>query len=319
MKLIIPTALAGYITPRLPAVVPGCAVTRYDDDGRLDGVAGDAVALLSWWTPNEIFVRVLAAAPRTRWIHTFSAGVDHLLIPEIVERDVVLTNSAGAHAVPIAEFVLMYLLAHVKRVPELLALRPEDGWEHEERLRLGELCDRTVLIVGLGKIGEEIARRAAAFGMRVLGSRRHPRPVQHVDLVVGEDGWRDLLPEADYVVIAAPLTERTRGMVDAAALARMRPGAYLINIARGPIVDTDALLAALQSGQLAGAAIDTPPIEPLPPDHPLWRAPNTWVTPHISYSSPRTMERMLDIFFENLRRFHAGEPLMNVVDKQAGY
>jgi phosphoglycerate dehydrogenase-like enzyme len=319
MKLVVPNALMKSLAPRLLALAPACAVVRYDDEGRLDGDAGDAVALLSWWTPNEVFLRTLAAAPRTRWIHTFSTGVDHLLVPGIVERDIVLTNSAGAHAVPIAEFVLMYLLAHVKRAPELLALGPEEGWEHQSRLRLDELCDHTMLIVGLGSIGEQIARRAAAFGMRVLGSRRNPRPTQHMDLVVGEDGWRDLLPQADYVVIAAPLTSSTRGMVDAAAFARMRPGAYLVNIARGPIVDTDALLAALHSGRIAGAAIDTPPLEPLPPDHPLWRAPNTWVTPHISYSSPRTMERMLDIFFENLRRFRLGEPLLNVVDKQAGY
>jgi phosphoglycerate dehydrogenase-like enzyme len=244
--------------------------------------------------------------------------VDHLLIPEIVESDIVLTNSAGSHAIPIAEFVLMYMLTHVKRSFELREL-PREDWNRGDDIRCGELFDRTLLIVGLGSIGEELALRAKSFGMRVLGSRRRPRPTPNVDVVVGEDGWRDLLPEADFVVIAAPLTEQTRGMVDAEAFARMRPDAYFINVARGQIVDGDALLAALRGGEIAGAAIDTPPIEPLPPDHPLWDAPNTWVTPHISYSSPRTRGRMIDIYIENLRRFRAGEQLRNVVDKQAGY
>jgi phosphoglycerate dehydrogenase-like enzyme len=137
--------------------------------------------------------------------------------------------------------------------------------------------------------------------------------------VVGEHEWRELLPEADYVAIATPLTDATRGMLDAAALARMRPGAYLVNIARGEIIDTTALIAALEQGRLAGAALDALPEEPLPPEHPLWRAPNVWITPHISASSPRTSERAIGIFLENVRRYMAGEPLINVVDKQAGY
>ena len=319
MKLIIPKAIAGLVEPRIGAIAPDWSVVHVDDDGTVEGDATDAAAYLRWWMPVEAFRRTLAAAPALRWVHSPSAGVDHLLIPEIVESEIVLTNSAGAHAIPIAEFVLMCMLAHAKRARALLALRPEDAWDHEDRLLLGELYEKTALIIGLGSIGEEIARRAAAFGMRVLGSRRRPRPTTAVDLVVGEDGWRDLLPEADFVVIAAPLTERTRGMVDADAFARMRPDAYLINIARGPIVDTGALLEALHTGRIAGAAIDTPPVEPLPPDHPLWRAPNTWITPHISYSSPRGRERLFQIFFENLRRFRAGEPLINVVDKRAGY
>lgn len=318
MKLIIPQVLAADVEPRLPSVAPGCQVVRYDEDGNLDGDASDATVLLRWWNPTPVFLRLLAAAPGMRWVHTPSAGVDHLLIPEIVESDIVLTNAAGAHAVPIAEFVLMYMLTHAKRSFELRQLPPEE-WNRGEDTRCGELFGLTILIVGLGKIGEEIARRANAFGMRVLGSRRRPRPTEFVDVVVGDDGWRDLLPEADYVVIAAPLTEQTRGMVDADAFSRMKPSAYFMNIARGQIVDTDALLAALHGGQIAGAAIDTPPVEPLPPDHPLWRAPNTWITPHISYSSHRTRGRLIDMFIENVRRFRAGEELINVVDKQHGY
>jgi phosphoglycerate dehydrogenase-like enzyme len=318
MKLIIPKVLAGVIEPRLAALAADITTVRFDDDGRLEGDTADALGMMRWWNPVPIFRELLAAAPALRWVHTPSAGVDHVLIPEISESEIVLTNSAGAHAIPIAEFVMMYMLTHVKRVDELRSLA-RDEWSRGDDVRCGELFERTLLIIGLGGIGEELAMRAKAFGMRVLGSRRRPRPTAHVDVVVGEDGWRELLPEADFVVVAAPLTEQTRGMVDAAAFARMKSSAYFINIARGQIVDDDALLDALQNRRIGGAAIDTPSIEPLPAEHPLWDAPNTWITPHISYSSPRTRGRIIDIFIENVRRLRAGEPLVNVVDKQAGY
>jgi phosphoglycerate dehydrogenase-like enzyme len=254
-----------------------------------------------------------------RWLHTPSAGVDFLLIPEVIERKIVLTNSAGAHAIPIAEFVLLAMLGQAKRMRDLAALTPENAWEHGRTLHLGELYERTLVILGLGHIGQEIARRAAAFGMRVIGSRRRPAPLAGVAQVVGEEAWRALLPEADYIVIATPLTDATRGMLDAAALAQLRPSAYLINIARGEIIDTTALIAALEQGRLAGAALDVLPEEPLPPNHPLWRTPNVWITPHISSSSPRTSARAIAIFLENVRRDMAGQPLINLVDQQAGY
>ena len=190
---------------------------------------------------------------------------------------------------------------------------------HGRTLQLDELYEKTLLILGLGHIGQEIARRAAAFGMRVIGSRRRPAPLAGLARVVGEDAWRALLPEADYLVIAAPLTSATRGMLDAAALALMRPSAYLVNIARGEIIDTAALIAALEQGRLAGASLDVLPEEPLPSEHPLWRTPNVWITPHISSSSPRTSERAIAIFLENVRRDMAGQPFVNLVDQQAGY
>lgn len=319
MKLIIPQALTPYIEPRLPEIAPNLTVVHFDDHGIPDGDVSDATMLLRWWTPIGVFRKTLAAAPNLRWIHTPSAGVEHLLIPEVLDRDIVLTNSAGAHAIPIAEFVLMFMLTHIKRAFDLKAMKPEEWDDDGDSLRCGELFAHTMLIIGFGNIGEEIAKRARGFGMRVLASRRRPRPTEGVDLVVGEDGWRELLPQADFVVLAAPLTEATRGMFNADAFARMKPNAFLVNIARGQIVDTDALLAALHEGRIAGAALDALPVEPLPPDHPLWKAPNTFITPHISYSSPRTRERLVNMFFDNLRRFLNGEPLFNVVDKEAGY
>ncbi len=318
MKLLIPQALAPLIEPRLSEMAPDLEVVRFDNTGEPEGDVSDVTMLLRWWTPVSALRRVLAAAPNLRWIHTPSAGVEHLLIPEILERDIVLTNSAGAQAIPIAEFVLMYMLNHVKRAFDLKALAP-DEWERGENISCDELFDHTLLIIGYGNIGAEVAKRARAFGMRILASRRHPQPTDDVDLMVGEHGWRDLLPQADYVVLATPLTATTRGMFDADAFRRMKSSAYLINIARGQIVDTDALLDALHSRRIAGAALDALPVEPLPPDHPLWKAPNVWITPHISYSSPRTRERVIDLFFENLRRYLQGEPLLNAVDKTAGY
>jgi phosphoglycerate dehydrogenase-like enzyme len=319
MKLIIPTSIADKVEPQLREIAPQPKIVHVDQEGAGDGDLADAEVLLRWWMPATTLRRILAAAPRLRWLHTPSAGVDGLLIPEVIERKIVLTNSAGAHAIPIAEFVLLGMLGHAKRASELSALTPENAWEQGSRLHLNELYEKTLLILGLGHIGQEIARRAAAFGMRVIGSRRRLTPVAGVERVVGEDAWRELLPEADYVVIATPLTSATRGMLDTAALALLRPSAYLINIARGEIIDTAALIVALEQGRLAGAALDVLPEEPLPPDHPLWRTPNVWITPHISSSSPRTSERAIAIFLENVRRDMAGQPFVNLVDQQAGY
>lgn len=319
MNIILPQPAADLIEAQLREHAPDATIVHIDGDGAPDDDLSQAEVLIRWWTSQAALSKVLEAAPRLRWIHTPSAGVDHIITSDLRERNITLTNSAGAHAIPIAEFVLMFMLNHAKQAQTLLVLTPENAWERGRDLQLQELSDKTLLIIGLGHIGEEIARRASAFGMRVLGSRRRPRPSPGVAHVVGEDGWRDLLPEADYIAIATPLTDQTRGMVDAAAFARMRPGAYLINIARGQIIHTDALLAALHDGRIGGAALDALPEEPLPPEHPLWQAPNVWITPHISWSSPHFRRRAIEIFFENLRRYRSGEPLVNQVDLEAGY
>ena len=319
MKFIIPTSIADKVEPQLRQIAARAEVVHVDQEGAGDGDLADAQVLLRWWMPATTLRRILATTPRLRWLHTPSAGVDGLLIPEVLERRIVLTNSAGAHAIPIAEFVLLCVLEHAKRTRDLAALTPENAWQYGRTLHLDELYEKTLLILGLGHIGQEIARRAAAFGMRVIGCRRRPAPLAGVERVVGEDAWRALLSEADYLVIATPLTAATKGMIDAAALAQMRPDAYLINVARGDIIDTAALIIALEQGQLSGVALDVLPEEPLPPEHPLWRTPNVWITPHISASSPRTSARAITVFLENVRRYIAGEPLVNVVDQQAGY
>lgn len=318
MKLIIPQSLAAEVTPRIHEIAPTVTVVPVDSDGRADSVVDDADMLLRAM-PHKVFTRLLNAAPHLRWVHTLSAGIDTIPIAELGQRAITLTNSAGAHAIPISEFVMALVLAQVKQVRQIAALSPDTSWETGRAIKLGELYGSTMLIIGFGSIGREVARRATPFGVRVLASRRRPAPVDGVALVVGEMGWRALLPEADYVVISTPLTNTTRGMIDQAAFAAMKRGAYLINIARGAILDTNALLATLQSGQLAGAALDVLPEEPLPANHPLWTAQNVAISPHISGSSPRTNARELEYFFDNLRRYVVGEPLVNIVDLEAGY
>ncbi len=320
MKLILPTRIAAQVEPLIPAIAPLCEIVHIDEQGIPDGDLADADIFLRWWTPHPIFRSVLAAAPHIRWIHTPSAGVEFILnVPEMQQSDIMLTNSVGAHSIPIAEFVMMYMLSHIKHVRNLFSLHPTDAWKFEDREQLGELSGKTVLIIGLGSIGQEITRRANAFGMRVIGSRRNPTPMQGIEQVVGADGWRTLLPQADFVVLAVPLTDATRQMIGAAELALMKPSGYLINIARGQILDTNALINALNSGQIAGAALDVTNPEPPPADHPIWAAKNIWITPHISYSSPRTPERQIAIFIENLGRYVNGQPLRNLVDREAGY
>jgi len=319
LKLILPREIATQIQPLLPNDV---SIVWNDSDGNLDGDANDAEIYLSWfyYLKPSTLDRVLAAAPSLRWHHAPNAGVNHILTPKYLERDLILTNGAGIHGIPIAEFVIAYMLAHNKQLHRLYRLQAEHNWDREfpER-KLLELWDKTLLIIGAGGIGQEIAVRAKAFGMRIFGSRVHPQPLANFDQIVGVDDWQRLLPEADYVVVATPLTEETKGLINEQVLRLMHPQAYLINIARGGIVDESALATALEAGWIAGAALDTVSTEPLPPESKLWSLPNLLITPHCSGHSPRSQERSLALFLDNLTRYRQGKPLLNVVDKKAGY
>ncbi len=315
MKLILPVEVADDLKPHLPS---DAAVVRVDSDGNLDGDATDAEVYFSWFflKPGTLH-KVLEAAPALRWHHAPNAGVNHILTPTYLERDLILTNGAGVHAIPIAEFVITFILAHAKHLRELYTLQDQHHWKRG--FPITELWDATLLIIGAGGIGQEIAARAKGFGMRILGSRRRPEPLPNFDKVVGADEWRSLLPEADYVVIATALTQDTKGLIDEAALRLMRPDGYLINIARGAVVDEPALITALKEGWIAGAGLDTVITEPLPPESPLWSLPNVFVTPHCTGHSPRVKERSLALFLDNLSRYRNGSALRNVVDKKAGY
>jgi phosphoglycerate dehydrogenase-like enzyme len=318
MKIIIPDRVAPLIEQRILSLYPDMQIVITDDEGMPQGDASDATIFMRWWTSIEGFRLTLSMAPNLKWVYTPSAGIDHLDLDMMRERGITLTNAAGAHSIPIAEFVMMFVLTHAKRATVLMNYARED-YEATEQTKLEELDGKTMAIIGLGSIGQETAKRAKAFGMRVVGSRRRPQPTKYVDEVVSDDEWQKLLPDADVIVIATPLTDITRGMVDASAFAKMKPTAYIVNVARGQVINTEDLIAALSEGRIAGAGLDVVPEEPLPANHPLWDAPNVWITPHISYSSPRTRGRMMDLFITNLERYMHGQKLHNVVNFDEGY
>lgn len=255
------------------------------------------------------FVLALGAAPRLRWLHTFSAGVDHPWFQTLRARGVRLTTSSGAHAVPIAQTVLLYLLALSRGLPAWQDAQRRRAWERHE---ITDLQDLVLGVVGLGPIGLEVARLGIACGMRTIGARRTPRgdepcetwPLARLD---------ELCALADAIVLALPLTDDTRHLFDAARLARMKRGAWLVNVGRGALVDEPALVAALAEARLGGAGLDVFEIEPLPPESPLWSLPNVLVTPHASGDTPRNLVRASEIFVDNLGRFVRGEPLRNEV------
>lgn len=318
MKLILPIEVTNILTHQLPENIEQVWA---DEDGNLDGDATAAEVYFNGsFLKRSALHRVLESAPNLRWQHTPSAGVEHILrSPLFLERNIVLTNSAGVYAVPIAEFVMTFILNHAKQFAALRSLQAQHRWQQNIGLEFTELTDARLLIIGAGSIGQAIATRASAFGMHVWGTRRRVEPLPGFERVVGDQEWRSLIPAADYVVVAVPLTPQTKGMIDAEVLRSMRSSAYLINIARGAVVDEAALLAALEAGWIAGAGIDTFETEPLPADSPLWALPNVTVSPHCSGFSPYNDRRIVDLFLDNLQRYRSKQPLKNLVDRDAGY
>ncbi|MHB8398241.1 MAG: D-2-hydroxyacid dehydrogenase [Candidatus Limnocylindrales bacterium] len=304
---------------RIRAAAPGARIVSVSTEGLADGPLDDVEVLLRGWLSADAFDRVLLRAPRLRWVHSASAGVERVLTPAGRQRGLVITNARGVFSDPIAEYVLMMILAVSRRLPQLLELQRERTWQPLEG---AELRDVTVGIVGIGSIGRAVAELATAFGCRVVATRRRTEPV--VDgppgvRILGPDGLAELLAESDFVVLAAPLTAETESIIDADALARMKPGAWLVNVARGRLVDERALVRALREGPLGGAILDTFRDEPLPSSSPFYELPNVIVTPHTAWSTGRVLDRSVELFCENLRRFAAGEPLRNTVDPAAGY
>jgi phosphoglycerate dehydrogenase-like enzyme len=266
----------------------------------------------------------VARAKRLRWLHCSGHAVGHFPLTELAARGIVVTNSRGIQAVPIAEHVMACLLALARKLPQTLRDQQERAWR--PNALTGEaspwlLADRTLGVIGVGTLGEAIAVRGRAFGMRVIGMRRNPTrevPVAF-DEVVGPADRDRLLLAADVIVVAAPLTAETRQLLDAPAIAAMKPGAIVINVARGELIDEAALAEALESGRLGGAALDVFAKEPLPSDSPLWSLPNVIISPHNSGFRTGHFDAVIDLFAENLKRFERGVGLLNVVDLQTGY
>lgn len=252
-------------------------------------------------------------APNLRWIQATSAGIGQFVkTMGYAERlpNTRFTTASGVHARPLAEFCMMALLTHYKRLPHIMAQQEQRHWE---RYAATDLEGRILAVVGLGKIGEAVALMARGLGMRTVGMRARGSSTA-VDHCYSPDQLHAMLHEADVVVLVVPHTPATEKLIDAAALAAMKPNAYLINIARGAVIDEGALVAALQAGQLGGAALDVFVNEPLPPEHPLWALPNVLVIPHSASTSDRENERLTTLFCNNIRRYLAGEELENVLD-----
>ena len=264
----------------------------------------------------------LEAAPGLRWVQSWSAGVDrYITIPELMSRDeIVLTNMKGMYGPVIAEHVFAMILSMTRNLPFYLDADRRGAWERGPGSAVGALQGRTMLVVGLGGIGSEIATRAHAFHMRVLATARTERPAPpYVETLGTANDLNELLPEADVVVLAVPLTDETRHMINRETIGLMKDGAWLVNIARGAVVDTDALVAALDSGKIGAAFLDVTDPEPLPEGHALWARENVFITPHVAARAELSADRRQALMRENMRRFGAGEPLLNVVDKEAGY
>lgn len=282
----------------------------------------DADAYVGFGMPRRLFL----AAPRLRWIHSAAAGVGSLLFPELASSDVLLTNSAGVHAVPMAEHVLGGVLFLLRQFDIAVAQQRQGVWNREPFVgpdtRVRELGECGALVVGAGGIGTEIARRFTALGVRCLGIRRRPErgiPDGFAE-VFGVDALDSLLPRADFLILAAPATGATRGLVTADRLDHLPPGAIVVNVARGSLLDERALAARLRDGRLGGAVLDVFDREPLPGDSALWTVPRLLLTPHVAATSPRGYwDRELELLTDNWARFAAGRPLRNVVDKSAGY
>jgi phosphoglycerate dehydrogenase-like enzyme len=273
------------------------------------GVRGEA--LFAAWLGHPIFEHLDEVG--VDWMHLPGTGIDGW--PRELLEGRTVTCSRGVSGIPIAEFVLAVMLAFEKRIPGVWLEEPPDQWNID---RLGELAGKTLGLVGLGGIGAAIARRALAFDMRVLALRRTATssPVDGVEVA---GGLRDVLGAADHLVLAVPATLRTHRLIDAEALSAVKPGVHLVNIARGSLVDQDALRDALDDGRVAMASLDTVEPEPLPADHWLYAHPKVRVSAHVSWSSPKAFDRIIDSFVVNLRRYASGQPLEGLVDLDEGY
>lgn len=293
-----------------------------DQERRWQEMLGSAEALLGMPGDDaQQLAALIQTSQRLRWVQAMAAGAGQQVhaagLPADVLERVAITTASGVHAVPLAEFCLMGLLAFTKNLPRILDDQRARRWdEYPSR----ELRGQTLLILGLGKIGEEVARLGRAFGMRVIAvNRRGATDSDDVETVVPVGRLSELLPQADAMIISLPLTEETRGLVDEPALRSMKRGAILVNVGRGAVLDEQALIECLRDGQLTGAALDVTTHEPPPPDSPLWDLPNVLLSSHTAALSFRENERIVDLFLENCRRWQSGQELLNRIDPQYYY
>lgn len=312
MKAVLPALARPLLEPGLPPELEVTWFTRPDEAN-----AAMADADLAWvdMQPSSLVADAIhVAGPRLKWVSTIYAGLDAFPLDLLRERGVTLTNGVGINAYAVAEYAVLGVLAAAKRFDEVVRAHDRHEWPKDAPGKI-ELFETSALVIGYGAIGRLIGERLTAFGVAVTGVTRSGR-----DGTITPDAWRDRLGGFDWVVLAAPSTRDTRALIGGDELAAMKPGAWLINIARGDMIDDEALLAALHAGRIGGAFLDPTHPEPLPPEHPLWSAPNCMITMHLSGRSQTKMfRRGAALFLDNLRAFMAGEPMKNVADLDAGY
>lgn len=264
------------------------------------------------------------AARKLRWIHSQAAAVHQLMFPELVKSNVIITNARDVHGPVVAEQVIAMIYALAKQIPAAVRFQQKHEWGQDAISKMTaprELAGATVGLVGVGSIGRNVAKHAAALGMRVVAVREHPEKgkPEHVEEVWSSSQLLRLLGQSDYVVLSTPVTAETKGIIGKEQLAAMKPHARLINVGRGPLIDETALIDALRGGKIGGAALDVFDKEPLPADSPLWDLDNLLILPHTAGISEKMWERHYALFSENLRRYFAGQPLLGLVDKNSGY
>ncbi|MGE5618595.1 MAG: D-2-hydroxyacid dehydrogenase [Sphingomonadaceae bacterium] len=319
MRILVNVKLSGEQVASLERLDPRLEVVRELDPEQARREFREAEIFYGFQLPGP-----LEEAKRLRWIQLVSAGAEHLFEIGIDRTDILVTTASGIHRHAIAEYSLCVMVMLARRMPLVLRESERHQWK-PSRLRTyygEELCGKTLGILGLGAIGQRVATVARCMGMRVLGLRRsggEGLPEGLVHEVYGPDGLMELLPQCDFLLVLVPLTRETRGLIGQRELHAMKPSAYLINVARGGIVDEAALARALREGWIAGAAVDVFEQEPLPEDSEIWDLPNLIVTPHIAGATLPYLDRATEIFEENLRRYLAGEPMLNLLDKQKGY
>ena len=303
--------------PGIGAIADTVELAFADDVPTLASALEGTDVLFAWQPRSALLAGAWGSATELRWIQSASAGVDKLLFPELAASHVVLTNARGVYDDAIAEYVLGLMLAFAKGLGGVFERQTRREWQHRETERLER---KRVLVVGIGPIGRAIARNCAALRMSVRGVARTARPGDDVFVeIVGAERLADAVRSADYVIDALPATDETHHLFDHAVFEAMQPWARFVNVGRGSTVDQQALLRALETGAIAGAALDVFEDEPLPEDDPLWATPNVIVSPHMAGDAAGWREGVVELFVRNLERYLTGRPLLNVVDKTRGY
>lgn len=305
---------------QLAELPPETSIAAGKTPEAFERAAADATVIFAWSLSGKLLRDVFHMAPRVRWVHTRAAGLDHLLFPELVASPAVLTNGSGVFSDALGEFVLAAILYFAKDFRRMVRNQMEGRWAP---FNVSGISGQTAGIVGYGDIGRAIATRLRPMGMRVLGMTRRGPLLYNADPLVSQIfGPADrvkMIEQCDYVVVAAPLTAESRNLISEAEFAAMKPGAVIVNVGRGPVIDEAAMIRALSSGGIKGAALDVFDTEPLPQGHPFYKMDNVLLSPHCADHTADWLDNSMRFFVNNFERYRKGQPLLNVVDKQLGY